>query len=165
MKRVFRGLPLVNNNKNPRKPSPLNHGVSINMQTCRSSCHFLCLLIIRGCSWRESTRIKLRGMDHVQEHVSSSVIMRETLLSRLKLFVLFFSGSAAPRKDRHNVAFLEQLVNMTLCPVEQKNASSPCPQRLARRSHWLHARSRRGATLVKSKQKSVWNTESHSKRQ
>lgn len=63
--------------------------------------------------------------------------------------VAFFSGSAAPQKDRHNVAFLEQLVNMTLCPAEQKNASSPCPQWPAHRSSWLHAGSRKGATLVK----------------
>lgn len=84
-------------------------------------------------------------------------------LAILLEFVLMFcffcgggSGSAAPQKDRHNVAFLEQLVNMTLCPAEQKNASSPCPQRPAWRSRWLRAGSRRGATLVKSKHKSMW---------
>lgn len=130
---------------------------------------FLCLLIVSGCSWRWSTRRKLRGLNHDEEHVLPSVIMRRTSPSCLNLFVMFlgffFSGSAAPQKDRHNVAFLEQLVNMTLCPAEQKNASSPCPQWPARCSCWLRAGSRRGATLVKSKQKSMWNMESHSKRQ
>lgn len=121
-----------------------------------------CHLIVSGCSGRWSTRRKLRAPTGDDAHAPSPAIMRESLPLRLNLFVLFFlSGSAAPQKDRHNVAFLEQLVNMTLCPAEQKNASSPCPQWPA---HWLHAGSRRGATLVKSEQKSVWNKESHSKK-
>lgn len=51
---------------------------------------FLCLLIVSGCSWRWSTRRKLRGLNHDEEHVLPSVIMRRTSPSCLNLFVMFF---------------------------------------------------------------------------
>lgn len=83
----------------------------------------------------------------------------------LESVCVVLSRSTAPQKDRHGIAFLQRLVNRTLCPVEQKKASSPCPVWLACRSHCLPGQSQWGVTLVKTKQKSMWNTESHFKRQ
>lgn len=51
---------------------------------------FLCLLIISGCSWKWSTRRTFWGLNHDEEHVPPSVIMRGTSPSRLNLFVMFF---------------------------------------------------------------------------
>ncbi len=80
----------------------------------------------------------------------------------LKFVCVVFSRSAAPQKDRRYFAFLQWLVNMTLCPAEQKKGSSPCPVWLACRSHCPDGSgSEKGVMLVKTNQKSVWNMENY----
>lgn len=86
----------------------------------------------------------------------------------LEFVCAVLSRSAAPQKDRRCFAFLQQLVNTTLCPAEQKKGSSPCPVWLACRSHCPRGRSEEGALLVKKKKtsrKPVWNIESYFRRQ
>lgn len=83
----------------------------------------------------------------------------------LEFVCVVLSRSAAPQKDRRSFAFLQRLVNMTLCPAEQKKGSSPCPVWLACRSHCPDEGSEKGLILVNTKQTSMWYMERYFRRQ
>lgn len=70
---------------------------------------FRCLLIVSGCSWRWSTRRKLPGLNHHEEHVPLSVIMRGTSPSSLNsvcdVFFFLFSRVCCASKGQTQRCF------------------------------------------------------------
>lgn len=99
------------------------------------------------------------AQDEAQRIISNYV--RDLAVAPKFCLCCSFKVCCASKKDRHGAAFLQQLVNMTLYPAEQKKASGPVP-RLPGTSIVLSAQrgSRQGARLVKS----MWNTDSYFKR-
>lgn len=104
-------------------------------------------------------------LNHYEEHVASSVIVWGTMLLLPNLFVLSFQGSLHLKRTATLFAFLHWLVNMTLCPAEQKKGSSPRPIWLACRSRCVDEGNEKEVMLVKTKQTSMWNKESYFRRQ